>query len=60
MQKPLLTHEMGSLAKPGWRVKGYAGKAVSEADVEDARAWAGKDGVDGSDELLALLRRAPL
>jgi len=23
--KPLLTHEVGSLDKPGWRVKAYAG-----------------------------------
>ena len=60
MLKPLLTHEMGSLAKPGWRVKAYAGKPVSEADIEDARAWGDRVGVDGYDELLFLLRRAPL
>jgi 5-methyltetrahydropteroyltriglutamate--homocysteine methyltransferase len=51
---------MGSLAKPGWRVKGFAGKPVSEADIEDARAWGDRIGVDGYDELLFLLRRAPL
>ncbi len=60
MLKPLLTHEMGSLAKPGWRVKGYAGKPVSEADVEDAGSWGSKIGLDGHEELLELLGRAPL
>ena len=60
MLKPLLTHEMGSLAKPGWRVKAYAGKPLSEADVEDARAWGRKVGVDGYEALLELLGRAPL
>jgi 5-methyltetrahydropteroyltriglutamate--homocysteine methyltransferase len=33
---------------------------VSEADVEDARAWGERIGVDGYDDLLFLLRRAPL
>ena len=60
MQKALLTHEMGSLAKPGWRVKAYAGKPLSEADVEDARSWGERIGLDGHQELLELLGRAPL
>jgi 5-methyltetrahydropteroyltriglutamate--homocysteine methyltransferase len=58
--KPLLTHEMGSLAKPGWRVKAYGGKPVSEPDIVDAAAWGKKLLVPGHDELLDLLRRAPL
>ena len=37
--KPLLTHELGSLPKPGWRVKAFAGRALSDADIEEARAW---------------------
>ena len=57
---PLLTHEVGSLDKPSWRVKAFAGKPVDEADVEDARAWAERIGVDGYEELIELLRRAPL
>ena len=32
---PLLTHEVGSLDKPGWRTAAYAGKPVSSKDVQD-------------------------
>jgi 5-methyltetrahydropteroyltriglutamate--homocysteine methyltransferase len=60
MSDALLTHEMGSLAKPGWRVKAYAGKPLSDDDIEDARAWGQRIGLDGYDELLEVLRRAPL
>ena len=60
MSDALLTHEMGSLAKPGWRVKAYAGKPVTDADIEDARAWGDRIGLPGYEELLDLLRRAPL
>jgi len=58
--KALLTHEIGSLAKPGWRVKAYAGRPVPPEDIEDARRWGERLGVDGLDELLELLRAAPL
>src|SRR5712691_7384757 len=51
---------MGSLAKPGWRVKAYAGKPLSDRDVEDAGAWGEKLGVPEYDRLIELLRRAPL
>ena len=32
---PLLTHEVGSLDKPGWRVKAYAGKPLTDQDREE-------------------------
>ncbi|TMK85545.1 MAG: hypothetical protein E6G44_06890 [Actinobacteria bacterium] len=57
---PLLTHEVGSLDKLGWRVKAVAGKDLEERDVDEARAWGGRAGVDGFEELIDLLRRAPL
>lgn len=60
MIKALLTHEVGSLAKPGWRVKAYAGRPVPSADVDDARRWGERLGVEGYEDLLALLRQAPL
>jgi 5-methyltetrahydropteroyltriglutamate--homocysteine methyltransferase len=60
LTRPLLTHEMGSLDKPGWRVKGYAGREVSEADLEEARTWGERLEVPGYEQLLELLRRAPL
>jgi 5-methyltetrahydropteroyltriglutamate--homocysteine methyltransferase len=58
--KAFLTHEIGSLAKPGWRVKAYAGRPVPPEDVEDARQWGERLGVEGHEELLALLRETPL
>jgi 5-methyltetrahydropteroyltriglutamate--homocysteine methyltransferase len=57
---PLLTHELGSLAKPNWRVRGVAGQPIEEGDIEEARMWGERLGVDGHEELLALLGRAPL
>jgi 5-methyltetrahydropteroyltriglutamate--homocysteine methyltransferase len=57
---PLLTHEVGSLDKLGWRVKAAAGKKVEAKDVEEARAWGERVGVDGYQELIELLERTPL
>ena len=57
---PLLTHEVGSLDKLGWRVKAVAGRTLEDADIEEARSWGERVGVDGYDELLDLLRRSPL
>jgi len=57
--KPLLTHEVGSLDKPGWRVKAYAGKALDEKDLEEARAWGERLQVPEYERLLDLLRHAP-
>ncbi len=58
-RKPLLTHEVGSLDKPGWRVKAYAGQPLAEADIEDARAWGERLAVPDYPKLLDLLRHAP-
>jgi 5-methyltetrahydropteroyltriglutamate--homocysteine methyltransferase len=52
-----LTHEIGSLAKPPWLVKTSAGKDLEPADVEHARAWGEKLGVEGHEELVELLER---
>jgi 5-methyltetrahydropteroyltriglutamate--homocysteine methyltransferase len=57
---PLLTHEVGSLDKFGWRVKAVAGKPVDDGDVEEARAWGRRVGVDDHEQLVGLLQRAPL
>jgi 5-methyltetrahydropteroyltriglutamate--homocysteine methyltransferase len=57
---PLLTHELGSLDKPGWRVKAYAGKRLGEADIEEARTWGERLGVPDREVLIELLRRSPL
>ena len=60
MTTPLLSHEVGSLDKPGWRVKAFAGKKLEERDLEEARSWGERIGVEGYGELLDLLRRSPL
>jgi 5-methyltetrahydropteroyltriglutamate--homocysteine methyltransferase len=60
MARPLLTHEVGSLDKPGWRVKAYAGKKLDERDLEEARTWGERIGVEGYGELLDLLRTSPI
>ena len=38
LSTPLLTHELGSLAKPDWRVKAEAGVPLDERDLQEARA----------------------
>jgi 5-methyltetrahydropteroyltriglutamate--homocysteine methyltransferase len=60
MTLPLLTHEVGSLDKPGWRVKAFAGKKLEDRDLEEARNWGERIGVEGYGELIDLLRRSPL
>jgi 5-methyltetrahydropteroyltriglutamate--homocysteine methyltransferase len=57
---PLLTHEVGSLDKPGWRTGAYAGKPVSSKDVQDAKDWGTRVGVPDHEQLIELLERAPL
>jgi 5-methyltetrahydropteroyltriglutamate--homocysteine methyltransferase len=57
---PLLTHEIGSLAKPAWRVKAAAGQPLSEPEVEDARYWGALLGVPDYGELVELLGCYPL
>src|SRR2546428_182176 len=57
--KPLLTHEVGSLDKPGWRVKAYAGKPLDDKDLEEARSWGERLQVPGYERLLDLFRHAP-
>ena len=51
-----VTREIGSLAKPGWRVKAIAGRRVEESDVEAAREWGIRLGVD-PEELAEILRK---
>jgi 5-methyltetrahydropteroyltriglutamate--homocysteine methyltransferase len=52
-----LTHEVGSLAKPPWLVKTSAGKPLEESDIEHAREWGEKVGVEGYEQLVELLRQ---
>jgi 5-methyltetrahydropteroyltriglutamate--homocysteine methyltransferase len=60
MLTPLLTHEVGSLAKPAWRVKAVAGRPLDEADIEQAGVWGERLAVDDHPRLLELLRKPAL
>ena len=52
-----LTHEIGSLAKPPWLTKSALGRELDESDIEHARTWGEKVGVDGHEQLVELLQR---
>lgn len=55
------TQEIGSLAKPIWRIKAISKtKTIDDADVDRALADGKKLGVDGLDELEELLRKPKL
>jgi 5-methyltetrahydropteroyltriglutamate--homocysteine methyltransferase len=60
IDRPLLTHEIGSLDKPGWRVKAYAGKQLEDKDIEEARRWGELVQVPRYEELLDVLRHSPV
>jgi 5-methyltetrahydropteroyltriglutamate--homocysteine methyltransferase len=53
------TQEIGSLAKPGWRVKAVAGKPLRPHDVAEAQEWGKRLGIDTS-ELVGLLQKGSL
>jgi 5-methyltetrahydropteroyltriglutamate--homocysteine methyltransferase len=46
MNEVLLTQEVGSLAKPDWRVAAIAGQELTREHVRDAARWADKLGLD--------------
>ncbi|MGB3635281.1 MAG: hypothetical protein WA982_14660 [Rubrobacteraceae bacterium] len=51
-----VTREIGSLAKPGWRVKSIAGRSVEKTDIEYARKWGESLGIN-TEELTEILSR---
>jgi 5-methyltetrahydropteroyltriglutamate--homocysteine methyltransferase len=51
-----LTREIGSLGKPSWRVKTFAGRALDEADLAEAERWGSRLDVEGHERLLETLR----
>src|ERR671935_849725 len=57
--KPLLTHEVGSLDKPAWRVKAYAGLALTEREFKEAESWGQRLQAPEYERLLDLLHRPP-
>ncbi len=55
MNKLFPTQEIGSLAKPKWRVKGYRGESLSKAEIVEAVKWGRKLRIENLDGLVKLL-----
>ena len=55
MSVSFTTREIGSLAKPSWRVKTFAGRPLEEADVREAERWGERLGVPDYERLVELL-----
>ena len=51
-----LTREIGSLGKPSWRVKTFAGRPLEEGDFQEAERWGKRLDVEGHEELVEGLR----
>jgi 5-methyltetrahydropteroyltriglutamate--homocysteine methyltransferase len=58
MNKLFPTQEIGSLAKPRWRIKGYRGKTLSKEEIAEAVSWGRKLGIEDLEELVKLLSEA--
>jgi 5-methyltetrahydropteroyltriglutamate--homocysteine methyltransferase len=57
MSVKLLTHEVGSLAKPPWLVKTSAGRPLDDTDIKHAKTWGERLSVPGHEELAEQLSK---
>ena len=56
-EKLFPTQEIGSIAKPGWRVRGVSDDSkITEADIDEAEFWGKKLGVPDYQKLVSLLK----
>jgi 5-methyltetrahydropteroyltriglutamate--homocysteine methyltransferase len=56
--KPFPLQEIGSIAKPPWRVKGVSNDSrISESDIENAELWGERIGVKNYQKLVEVLMR---
>ncbi|HKB88784.1 MAG TPA: hypothetical protein VKC53_03995 [Patescibacteria group bacterium] len=55
MLERLITNEVGSLAKPEWRVKGISGNPIGQKEVDQAKKWGQRLQIDNSPLLEILL-----
>ena len=60
MSVRFLTREIGSLAKPPWRVKSFAERPLEDADIAEAERWGKRLEVEGHDDLVEGLRAGSL
>ncbi|RJS77147.1 hypothetical protein CW667_04070 [Candidatus Bathyarchaeota archaeon] len=56
MNKLFPTQEIGSLAKPRWRVKGYRGEQLSAEEISEAISWGEKLGIANLKQFVQVLR----
>ncbi|MBX5320735.1 MAG: hypothetical protein QHH12_00350 [Candidatus Bathyarchaeota archaeon] len=57
MNKLFPTQEIGSLAKPVWRVKGYRGEILSKEEIAEAVNWGQRLGIENLEELVKILTK---
>lgn len=57
MDKLFPTQEIGSLAKPIWRVKGYRGETFSKEEIAEAVNWGQRLGIENLEELVKILTK---
>ncbi|MEM3702879.1 MAG: hypothetical protein QXX79_00435 [Candidatus Bathyarchaeia archaeon] len=57
MGKLFPTQEIGSLAKPSWRVKGYRGEPLSRDEIAEATSWGQRLGIENLNELIKILTK---
>ena len=50
------TREIGSLAKPSWRVKAFAGRRLDDSDIAEAERWGSTLQVEEHEQLVEKLR----
>jgi 5-methyltetrahydropteroyltriglutamate--homocysteine methyltransferase len=55
-----VTREIGSLAKPSWRVKTFADRSLEDTDVAEAERWGKRLEIAGHEELVEGLRAGSL
>lgn len=53
----IITHEIGSLAKPSWRIKAFTGAALDQKDLDEAQKWGKKLNLPEREDLLKILSK---
>lgn len=56
MKNHFITHEIGSLAKPEWRVKAINDKPITQKEIDEAISWGKRLSIDYA-PLVALLKK---
>lgn len=57
MNKLFPTQEIGSLAKPAWRIKAYRGEPLSRKEISEAVEWGRRLGIENTENLIKILTK---